>query len=293
MGYRWLKGRLVIDENEAPVRKLIYDLFLKHRRKKTVAKLLNDLGYRTRKGALFSDTTIDRILRDTTAKGYRGMAVGTIEVEPLISSEIWERANSILGGIKPAKQAAQLFVGMVYCGCSGKMIVPSSSAKYVCRKCRRKVPISDLEAILHSQLWSLAFAGDADLGGSWSQLGQKEKRLIVEQICERIVVERDTIRIEFAFAPHSFKALIDGQQNESGDETVKDEDAPVVPPSLNEPLLSEAAAAKFLGVSKMTLSRKRNAGEIGYFRLGFRVLYSKEKHLMLFLQQREAKQRSK
>ncbi len=39
--------------------------------KKTTANELNKLGYRTRKGALFSDTTIRRLLRDTTAKGER------------------------------------------------------------------------------------------------------------------------------------------------------------------------------------------------------------------------------
>lgn len=69
-GYRWHGGNLVIDQDESPVRKLIFELFLKHKRKKTVAKILNDLGYRTIKNkALFSDTTIDRLLRDTTAKG--------------------------------------------------------------------------------------------------------------------------------------------------------------------------------------------------------------------------------
>src|SRR5258708_16424161 len=95
-GYRWQKRTLVVDKDKAPVRKLIYELFLKHRRKKTVAKLLNDLGYRTRSASLFSDTTIDRLLRDTTAKGTREVDGRTVEVEPIISDAIWERVNNLL-----------------------------------------------------------------------------------------------------------------------------------------------------------------------------------------------------
>jgi excisionase family DNA binding protein len=48
--------------------------------------------------------------------------------------------------------------------------------------------------------------------------------------------------------------------------------------------MNEVQAAKFLGISRMTLLRKRNASEIGFYRVGFRVLYSKEKHLLPFLE---------
>ena len=60
----------------------------------------------------------------------------------------------------------------------------------------------------------------------------------------------------------------------------EEEQAPL---TLNEPLLNETDAAKFLGISRMTLLRKRNNNEIKFFRVGFRVLYSKEKHLLPFL----------
>ncbi len=56
---------------------------------------------------------------------------------------------------------------------------------------------------------------------------------------------------------------------------------------INEPLMNEKEAAKFLGVSRITLLRKRNLGEIAFFRIGFRVLYSKEKHLLPFLEKCE------
>src|ERR1017187_5144823 len=68
-GYRYDDKTLVIDEKEAPVRKLVYELFLRYKRKKTVADELTKMGYRTRKGVPFTDSTVTVILRDSTAKG--------------------------------------------------------------------------------------------------------------------------------------------------------------------------------------------------------------------------------
>ncbi len=54
-----------------------------------------------------------------------------------------------------------------------------------------------------------------------------------------------------------------------------------------EPLISEKEAAKFLGVSRITLLRKRKLGDVAFFRIGYRVLYSKEKHLLPLLEKCE------
>ena len=108
---------------------------------------------------------------------------------------------------------------------------------------------------------------------------------------------RLTIHIKFSYSFHSYKTPAVEQQNQSGNETPKSSIQEPITTSvstapISEPLLSEAEAAKFLGISKMTVLRKRSTGEIGYFRVGHRILYSKEKHLITFLEKCEKDQPS-
>ncbi|MBK9214654.1 MAG: recombinase family protein [Chloracidobacterium sp.] len=281
-GYRWRDGRLEIDETEAPIRRLIFDLFLKHRRKKTVALILNDLGYRTRNRAEFSDMAIDRLLRDTTAKGVRREIDADIQVDPIVSIEVWERANTLLG-TREVKQPVNLFAGRVSCSCGGVMNVPSNSTKYVCPRCRIKIPSDDLESVFLSQLEPFRI-GSHTLSESWATFNLKNKRLIVEHLCEAVTVARESISIRFACDPSLLKTAALGQPMQPGlDGHLEQPPSNIPQEPLNEPLLSEAEAAIFLGISKSTLLRKRNAGLIGFFQVGFRILYSKEKHLMPYL----------
>ena len=180
-GYQWKDKQLVPDPKEAPVRKLMYELFREHKRKKTVARLLNERGYRTRNGSEFSDTTVDRLLRDPIAKGIR-RANYTLttnskkawklkpedewvlhEVEAIISETLWLECNSFLDKQRaklkrPSKPTVHLFSGVTFCGCGKKMYVSSDSPKYLCKACRNKIPESALENIFHEQLRNFFFS---------------------------------------------------------------------------------------------------------------------------------------
>ena len=179
-GYQWVDKKLVPSPQEVPCRKLMYELFLQHRRIRTVARLLNQQGYRTRNGSNFSGTTIERLLRDPTAKGvHRRNYTKSLgenrkwivkppsewvftEVEPIVDIKLWDQCNQILDeqhkSALPLKRVVNIFSGVVYCKCGNKMYVPSNSPKYTCRKCRNKIGVSDLEELFQEQLKTFLFS---------------------------------------------------------------------------------------------------------------------------------------
>jgi len=179
-GYRWENRKFVPDPAEAPVRKLLHELFLEHRRLKTVARLLNERGHRTRAGKKFTDTAVKRLLEDPTAKGRRRANYTTrvkgyaafkaadqwvwSDVPPIVSEDVWDQCNAILTerktGKRPAKKVVHLFAGFTYCACGAKMYVPADSPKYICHHCRNKIPVEDLEAVFKEQLRGFLLSPD-------------------------------------------------------------------------------------------------------------------------------------
>lgn len=184
-GYRYEGHQLVPNPHEAPVVRKMYELFAQHGRVRTVCRLLNDAGHRMRKGAKFGYTTVNRLLSDSTPAGRHRLnyakSLGDkkrwvlkprsdwtfVPVEPIVTDDLWNLVNATLTERRtsrkpPAKKAAHLFAGVVYCDCGGKMYVPSNTPKYVCFACtkrpKNKIPITDLENVFHSQLRDFFFS---------------------------------------------------------------------------------------------------------------------------------------
>ncbi len=173
-GYEWKERKLLPHSEQAPVRKLAYELFLKHQRKGAVARILNERGYRTREGKEWYDTTVGRVLECTSAKGVyyinRAKRVGSwknkpkpesqwgeIHCEPIISEVVWTQVNRILEAQakrvkKPGKTPKQLFSGVLHCVCGSRMYVTTNSPKYRCDGCGERIPCLDLEHIFLDQL---------------------------------------------------------------------------------------------------------------------------------------------
>jgi site-specific DNA recombinase len=220
-GYRWEGQNLVPDPAEAPVRRRMYELFAESGRARTVARLLNEAGFRTRGGSLFSDTTVRRLIEDPTAKGVRranytkslgdGKAWVTkpesdwvlTDIEAIVPPDLWQRCNAMLaarkkpGGQRLGRPAVHLFTGVTFCACGGKMMVPYNRPKYTCPRCRRKIPIDDLEQIYISQLRGFVFSPEeiaANLTAADDELQSKQELLAtLSAERERVGAEMDKL----------------------------------------------------------------------------------------------------
>lgn len=173
-GFKYENKKLVPHEEEAPILKLMFELFLEHKRKKTVARLLNERGYRTKRGNKFTDSTVRRLLQEPVAKGLQIMnrrysnkggfkpkeAWVFHKVEAVVDETLWEEVNKIISqqarvNKRPLNLKVHLFTGYVFCVCGGRMYTRTSSENYVCQHhCGNKIHKEDLEEVFKSELHS-------------------------------------------------------------------------------------------------------------------------------------------
>ncbi|MDD5430678.1 MAG: recombinase family protein [Candidatus Pacebacteria bacterium] len=235
-GYQWKDRQLIPNPKEVPVAKLIYEYFIEHQRKKTVARILNEKGYRTRIGARFSDTTIDRLLNDPTAKGLHRLnytkSLGSkknwvykpkeewvaLKVEPIVPADLWDKCHAILAdqekNRKPVKKALHLFTGFVFCECGGRMTVPSESNKYICHKCRNKIPMKDLEEIYQQQLKNFLFSPDeiSDYLDRCDKVIKEKLALLQSMEDEKQKVEKEKAKVYKAYVDDEITVKTYGTQ---------------------------------------------------------------------------------
>lgn len=172
-GFKWVDKQLQLEETEAAVRKLILELFLEHQRKKHVAKILNERGYRTRNDRKYKGDAVGKLLTDPSAKGMRRANFSAkhhqeikpesewvySECPPIVSEELWDNCNQILLSQKKkrviaSKKPVHLLSGFVQCHCGNKMYIYHSTNIYTCRTCKNRISAADLDEIYYSQLES-------------------------------------------------------------------------------------------------------------------------------------------
>jgi len=210
-GFRREEGRLVPDPDEASVRRKMFELFLRHERVKTVARLLNETGHRTRRGARFSDTSVLRLLQDASA------------VDGIVSKETWDRCQALLkdrteNGRSPGRTPAHPVGDRVECRCGGRMYVRGRGLKgrFVCKVCRAKVPAEVLERVLRCSFRLADGPHRAEANRvyrAWPSLSPEAKRQLVERLVARLRVGSDEIEVNLAVNPGYFAEIGPNQGN--------------------------------------------------------------------------------
>ncbi len=145
-GYKKEKGKLIIDEEEAPLIKTIFNIYANDNKigLKKLATELEKQGYCSRNGKAFHQNTLKRIIQNPKYKGYYTGGLSTVidyrtkkrnfkerdewkiykdyeKVPPIISEQLWEKANKkLLSRSKKAKlyqkhQTKYLLSGKLYC----------------------------------------------------------------------------------------------------------------------------------------------------------------------------------
>jgi site-specific DNA recombinase len=203
-GYQWKDKKMVPHPEEKVVRKLIYELFDHHKRLKRVSKELNARGLRTRKGLLWSDTSVRNLIEDPTAKGEHRAQFTQLAsdgknyslkpqdqwvispVEAVVSPELWQQCNDVLTARKGTRtnlgpKPIHLFSGLLYCQCGSKMYVRTAAPhSYLCFKCRNKIEKAALEQAFVNRLKGYFLSPEQitdNLRQANEQLAEKEQLL--------------------------------------------------------------------------------------------------------------------
>lgn len=125
-GFKIVDKRLVVDENQAPMVRFIFESYASGMKKKDIAKELNRMGYRTHAGKPFSSANLQAMLKNKKYIGiieYKTMGIIT-NCEAIVSDELFQSVQDRIEKVKRAPAAGRSDVsyklqGKIFCGYCG------------------------------------------------------------------------------------------------------------------------------------------------------------------------------
>ena len=248
-------GELAVHPTESKALKALFEHFARHRRKGAVARLLNEADYKTRQDAKWSDMAVGRILANTAY----GRIAQSGDFPQIITLSLWEQVQDILQGQdthtqRPGRAPKHLFAGKVMCHCGAIMYKPSNTPKYVCKACRNKILIEDLEKIYLQELEPFLEHEESskNLIEQWPELSQELKHQIIDTTIDGVALKPgNAVEFTFSYAPFP-KDVGNSQQWEKPTD------------SKQAPEHAENTGATTTTKSRQQLSTKDAASRLGY-----------------------------
>ncbi len=203
-GFSREDGRLVPDSSEARIIVALAEAFVAAGgRIKTAATAVNELGLRTRRGSIWTDSSAARVLKSP-------------QLQQLVPEELWRRCHILLdrradSESAPTRRPAHYFGDRIACACGGRCQIRRSSTggHLACKSCKRKLDLVVAEHALVKALNSVSFTGSAvrkattktpeneRLSSIWPRLDDQAKRQLVDLLVKQLVVSSDTIQVRF------------------------------------------------------------------------------------------------
>lgn len=154
-GYKWVEKKLVVDDTQAPVAKMIFDWYADGWSKKQIAEQLNKLGYTNRKGKQWSYKDFENMLKNRKYIGewwLLGELANPHGNEPIIDIDTFNKVQEMLAvnkqqaGGKHRQKREYACSGKIYCmRCGSPMIAIGGLGRgdkkyyyYACKSARCK-----------------------------------------------------------------------------------------------------------------------------------------------------------
>lgn len=139
--------KLIVDIQKADVIIKIFDAIASG---KTITEVSKELRTHKVLNEKWSDARVNSIIRNPIYYGTYTVQGQVIEdhTEPLVTKELWERANNCIASMKPFQKHNYLYKGKIFCKKCGKLMTGTSTYNrqkrvylyYQCVNCQTKIP---------------------------------------------------------------------------------------------------------------------------------------------------------